>query len=151
MKRIYCQIEQCLGCKSCEIACAIEHSESKTLVGAIQEESMPNSRIHVEMIDDGGTAYHYRNIAVQCRHCDDSACVEACISGAIRKNDSVGDVEIDEEKCVGCWSCIMVCPFGAIVKNHHRAMKCDLCPDREIPACVEACSTHALVYCEREE
>jgi carbon-monoxide dehydrogenase iron sulfur subunit len=47
----------------------------------------------------------------------------------------------------------MVCPFGVIVKHEglHRALKCDHCPDRESPACVDACPTGALVYSEREE
>jgi carbon-monoxide dehydrogenase iron sulfur subunit len=54
---------------------------------------------------------------------------------------------------VGCWSCIMVCPFGAIVRNEdcRQAVKCDHCMDRDNPACVEACPTRALVYCEEEE
>ena len=47
----------------------------------------------------------------------------------------------------------MVCPFGGIVRNDelHQAMKCDQCPDLDIPACVEACPTRALSYCEVSE
>jgi carbon-monoxide dehydrogenase iron sulfur subunit len=42
----------------------------------------------------------------------------------------------------------MVCPYDAIFRDEERevAIKCDLCPDREIPACVEACPTEALVF-----
>lgn len=153
MKRIYCQIEKCLGCRSCELACAVEHSQSRRLVEAMLEPSLPKSLIHVEMIDEEGTTYHYRTIALQCRQCEDAFCVQACISGGLQKDEETGDVCVKPEKCVACWSCIMVCPFGAIVKHEglHLALRCDLCPDREIPACVEACPTHALVYCEREE
>jgi carbon-monoxide dehydrogenase iron sulfur subunit len=54
------------------------------------------------------------------------------------------------EKCVGCWSCIMVCPIGAIKRNEesHQALKCDHCPDLETPACITACPTGALVLGE---
>lgn len=153
MKHILCRIERCLGCSSCELACAIEHSQSKELVEAIQEAISPKARIHVELIDEQGTTHRYRTFALQCRHCDDPVCVQACISGGIYKDEETGDVRFNSERCVGCWSCIMVCPFGAIVKHDglHRAMKCDHCPDRETPACIEACPTHALVYCEKED
>jgi carbon-monoxide dehydrogenase iron sulfur subunit len=153
MKHIVCRIEKCLGCSSCELACAIEHSQSKKLVEAIQEPILPIARIHVELIDEQGTTHRYRTFALQCRHCDDPVCVQACISGGIHKDEDTGDVRFNSERCVGCWSCIMVCPFGAIVKHDglHRAMKCDHCPGRETPACIEACPTHALVYCEKED
>lgn len=153
MKRIICQIEKCLGCGSCELACAVEHSQSRRLMEAIREVVLPKQRIRVELIDHNGTAHRYRALALQCRHCEDPVCVQACISGGISKDEKTGDVLINPERCVGCWSCIMVCPFGVIVKHEgiHRALKCDHCPDRESPACVEACPTHALIYCERDE
>ncbi|MFZ1977528.1 MAG: 4Fe-4S dicluster domain-containing protein [Bacteroidota bacterium] len=153
MKHIICRIDKCLGCSSCELACALEHSQSKNLPEAIREPVLPKARIHVELIDEQGTMLRYRTFALQCRHCDDPVCVQACISGGIQKNEDTGDVQFDSERCVGCWSCIMVCPFGAIVKHNglHRAIKCDHCPGREIPACIEACPTHALVCCEKED
>jgi carbon-monoxide dehydrogenase iron sulfur subunit len=122
-------------------------------VDAIREKVLPKQRIRVELIDEVKAPRRYRTLAIQCRHCENPVCVEACISGGIRKDESTGDVCINPEKCVACWSCIMVCPFGVIVKNEdvRRAMKCDHCPDRETPACVDACSTHALVYCESDE
>jgi anaerobic carbon-monoxide dehydrogenase iron sulfur subunit len=137
MKRIFCEIEKCLACKSCELACAAAHSVHRP-------------RIHVEAIDHKGALRRVRAIAVQCRYCEDPACVSACISGGIRKNDATGDIIITLEKCVGCWSCIMVCPVGAIRRNQdkHQALKCDRCPDLEAPACVAACPTRALVLSE---
>jgi carbon-monoxide dehydrogenase iron sulfur subunit len=46
----------------------------------------------------------------------------------------------------------MICPFGAIRMDEERgkAVKCDLCPERETPACVEACPNRALVFEEME-
>ncbi len=137
MKRIYCVIEKCLACRSCELACAAAHS-------------VPRPRIHVEAIDERGSFHRVRTIAVQCRYCEDPACAAACISGGIRKDDASGAIIIRMEKCVGCWSCIMACPIGAIRRNENtrQALKCDRCPDLEVPACIAACPTRALVLDE---
>ncbi len=79
--------------------------------------------------------------------------MEACIAGAIRKNSTTGVVTIDEQRCIGCWTCIMVCPFGAVASSGKRevAYKCDGCEESEEMACVEACPTGALLYCEPVE
>ena len=73
--------------------------------------------------------------------------MHACISGAISRNEE-GVVITDADKCIGCWTCVMVCPYGVIGRHleTHKAYRCDRCPDREMPACVEACPTGALVY-----
>jgi carbon-monoxide dehydrogenase iron sulfur subunit len=153
MKRVYCKIQQCLSCRSCEIACAVAHSESKDLARAVQEYPLPKHRIHVESIDEKGSPYAARSIALQCRHCEEPLCIQACISGGISRHKETGEVLSDPDKCVACWSCIMVCPFGVIVRYEdcHRAVKCDHCPDRDHPACVQACPTRALLYCDQEE
>lgn len=153
MKQVFCRIHQCMACRACELACAVEHSGSKELSRAARETEKPDSRIRVERIGESGSPQRTRTIALQCRHCEDPVCVQACITGGLLRDGKTGEVRIDPDRCVGCWSCIMVCPFGAIAKNEgvHRAVKCDLCPGRESPACVDACPTRALVFCEREE
>jgi carbon-monoxide dehydrogenase iron sulfur subunit len=45
----------------------------------------------------------------------------------------------------------MMCPFGMIARapapdGKLMALKCDLCPDLAIPACVDACPTGAIVF-----
>lgn len=153
MKNIFCHTKKCLSCRSCEIACALAHSTSKNLAAAIKEKPLPKHRIHIEVIDKRESMSHYLSIALQCRHCDEPLCAQACISGGIYKDVKTGAVLMDSDKCVACWSCIMVCPFGAILrhKNIHKAIKCDLCHGRETPVCIEACPTAALVYCEKRE
>ncbi len=145
MKRIYTLEDVCIGCHLCEVACVTEHSLSKDPVKAfLHEQARPISRCTVEEWDGGVIS-----LSTTCRHCDEPDCLRACISGAIQKNDA-GVVRIDTEQCVGCWSCVMACPYGAVQRNlaKKKANKCDLCPDRKNPACVDACPNRALVYKE---
>jgi len=145
MKRIYTLEDACIGCHLCEVACITEHSQSKDPIKAFLYEPLrPISRCTVEEWEGGVVS-----LSTTCRHCDEPDCLRACISGAIQKSDS-GVVRIDNEQCVGCWSCVMACPYGAIQRNldKKKANKCDHCPDRKNPACVDACPNRALVYKE---
>ena len=148
MKKIYIQEEYCIGCRLCEIYCQVKHSKSKKIIKAFKEELvniMP--RVLVEEIG-------YNSFAIQCRHCADAPCVEACISGAMQKNKNTGVVTCDADKCVGCWSCIMVCPYGVIrrdLSGGKIASKCDLCVDEDIPVCVKNCPNEALKFIEKDE
>lgn len=148
MERIFCDFRKCLGCKACELACAVEHSSSKDLFKAITEDDLPPPRIEAQAVEG-------RKISIGCQHCDPAPCVDACITGAMHKDES-GATICDLDKCVGCWMCLMACPFGAITPGEF-ALKCDLCPNRigrakaERYACVAACPTFALFAGEFEE
>jgi carbon-monoxide dehydrogenase iron sulfur subunit len=53
---------------------------------------------------------------------------------------------------VGCYTCILVCPYGAISHNEEGAVqKCELCLENSCgsPACVQGCPNRAIVYEER--
>ncbi|MDR2797303.1 MAG: hypothetical protein LBB80_03075 [Treponema sp.] len=50
MYSIFVDNAKCLGCKSCELACCIAHSASKTLFGALSEAAPPQNRIHVDAL-----------------------------------------------------------------------------------------------------
>jgi carbon-monoxide dehydrogenase iron sulfur subunit len=144
VKKIFCDIQICLGCRSCELACAVEHSKSKTLFEGIKEVPLPRSRKKVESVGN-------RSLAVACCHCELAPCVQACMAGSMYK-DEEGKTIHNEEKCVGCGMCIMVCPFGVITRQKNIVLKCDLCPDLDnIYACVEACPTGALFVGTVEE
>lgn len=146
MTKIYCDITKCLACRACELACAAEHSQSKDLLKAITEHSKPKKRVAVSAVDD-------KTISIHCQHCEDAPCVVACISGALTKDKNSRATLHNKEKCVGCWMCVMSCPFGAIVRDieNHIALKCDLCPDRDDYACVAVCPTGALFAGTKEE
>lgn len=147
---IYLDIKKCLGCKSCMFACAVEHSESKDRVLSLYETPGPKPRVHLEAVDG-------RAIPLQCRHCENAPCVAVCPSGAIEKLSTEGPVIINQERCIGCKFCIVVCPFGTISlsRDGRAAVKCDQCVDRQKegrqPACVEACPTGALLFLTLEE
>lgn len=140
-KEIFVRLDRCMGCHTCALACAVEHSQSKNIFGAILERPSPKKRIYVEWVAPD------QKLPILCRHCEDAPCMHACISGAIsRTEDDV--VVTNSDKCIGCWTCVMVCPYGVIGRHmeKHNAYRCDRCPDRQIPACVDSCPTKALVY-----
>ena len=100
-------------------------------------------RIHIE--GDDKISY-----AVSCRHCTDPICVKSCIAGALYKEDGV--IKVDQNKCVGCLTCVLVCPYGALSPNENGVMqKCELCLQNSCgePACVKGCPNRAIVYEER--
>ena len=144
MKRVFVNEEWCLGCHLCEYNCAFANSGARDMVTALKGKPVL-PRIRVE---EGGAVTY----AVSCRHCTDPVCVRSCISGALHISD--GRVCIDRSKCVGCLTCVLVCPYGAILPGPSgAAMKCELCLENACgaPACVEGCPNRAIVYEEREE
>jgi carbon-monoxide dehydrogenase iron sulfur subunit len=94
---------------------------------------------------------------MQCRHCEDAPCISVCPTGAIYRQQAESPVLINQDLCIGCKFCLMVCPFGVInVSRDGKAMvKCDLCIERtkigQEPACVEACPTKALKLVDEEK
>jgi carbon-monoxide dehydrogenase iron sulfur subunit len=147
MKRIVVNEEFCIACRLCEIHCQVQHSQSRKIIKAFREENMPLARVVVE--EEGPLSF-----AMQCRHCEDARCLEACITGAMHRDEETDAVLCDEDRCVGCWMCVMVCPYGAIqrsVVGKKAASKCDLCIGEETPVCVANCPNEALVYVECED
>jgi carbon-monoxide dehydrogenase iron sulfur subunit len=73
--------------------------------------------------------------------------MHACIAGAISKTPD-HTIITDPDKCIGCWTCVMVCPYGMVGRHpeEQKAYRCDRCPSLGEPACVSSCPTRALVY-----
>lgn len=87
------------------------------------------------------------NIPLLCHNCEEAPCMTACLTGTRRRNPETGWVETDYDRCVGCWMCVMACPFGAITRSveEHVARKCDGCTSYKTAPCVAACKPGAIV------
>ena len=143
MKRVYVNEEWCLGCHLCEYQCAFANSGKDDMVKALKNVTIHPRR---QIEEREGISF-----AVSCRHCCEPLCVKGCISGALSIKDGV--IEIDTDKCVGCYTCILSCPYGALSTSEDKAVqKCELCTKNACgePACVKGCPNRAIVYEERE-
>jgi Fe-S-cluster-containing dehydrogenase component/DMSO reductase anchor subunit len=129
----------CVGCHSCEVACAEQNGNPTSVnwrkVGEIEAGSYPTVR--------------RMNLSMACNHCLEPTCLSGCPTNAYIKLDN-GVVKHHAESCIGCQYCIWNCPYEAPVFNPERRIvtKCDLCLPRleagQAPACVAACPTGAL-------
>ncbi len=149
MRKKILDISKCIGCKNCELACIAAHSEGGTAASAFSAGVTESQRQRNKVEHD-----KYGNLFPQfCRHCDEPACVEACQSGALKKNED-GTVICDKEICVGCYMCVMACPYGMArpSANSDKIMvKCDLCVGKDFMACVDVCPTGCLKSAEGDE
>ena len=94
----------------------------------------------------------FRSFSVSCQHCAKPWCMEVYPVKAISKAEN-GVVTVNQEKCIGCQSCLKACPFGVpqfSKKNKPAKMqKCDMCINelylsKDEPPCVATCNTKAL-------
>ncbi len=132
LKRLYVTPGKCIGCRTCELACTFAHTEGG---GRLRR-----SRVRVH--DTGNETF----VPVLCLQCEVAACVRACPVEALIRNEETGAIDLDEERCVRCMSCVVACPFGNMVFDEPAAVvaKCDICGGR--PACAMFCPTKALVF-----
>jgi carbon-monoxide dehydrogenase iron sulfur subunit len=144
MKRVYINEKVCIGCHLCEVYCRLQQARSKDLVKAFKRESpRPVPRLRVE---EKGLI----SLSVRCQHCDEAPCIQACLTGALTRDPVSKLVTVDKERCIGCGTCLLVCPLGVIGQDTERGtmLKCDYCQGEEIPVCVANCPNEALVYME---
>ncbi|WP_337261974.1 MULTISPECIES: electron transport protein HydN [unclassified Serratia (in: enterobacteria)] len=148
--------KKCIGCRTCEIACVVAHSENQDVTAINAANFAP--RLHVIKGVNVSTA-------VLCRQCEDAPCANVCPNGAIRRTN--GMVLVMQERCIGCKTCVVACPYGAMevitrpvirqngaaisaISEKAEAHKCDLCNGRANgPACMETCPTNALHCVDR--
>lgn len=146
-KEIFIRYDRCVGCHSCELACAVAHTVDRDLFAAISRGERPQKRLWIEQMDQ-------MKVPTVCRQCEDAPCVAVCPTGAMYKKDENTNI-CNLQQCIGCWMCALACPFGAIGRNEYdgKVIKCDRdCLNEEgIPACVAACPTGALVFMTVEE
>jgi electron transport protein HydN len=143
----------CIGCRTCMIGCVVAH-EGLHIFEVDPDSYTFNPKLH--MVKTAKIS-----VPVQCKHCENPACLAVCPTQAITQNEK--GVFIDTAKCMGCKSCMTACPFGAIdmvpvagkfqVDGLEKivANKCDLCDGLPGgPACVRVCPTAALQLVKEE-
>lgn len=138
MKVITIDSKKCVGCKNCEMACAY----NRTKETCANEES--NIKV-THFIDERIV------LPMTCLHCEDAPCMTVCPAKAISKDDTLGVVVIDKNKCAGCKMCMLVCAYGNIHFDHEALVsrKCNLCEGN--PKCVGHCISGALQFEELED
>ena len=138
--------KKCVGCYACRMACQ--------MINKLEPEE---AFISYKEIEQGTYPSVYaETVPVQCMHCENAPCQQVCPTHATYTTDS-GVVLVDEEKCIGCGTCAIVCPYNApkVDEEKKKAVRCNGCAERvaagEKPVCVEACPARALDFGTAEE
>jgi formate dehydrogenase iron-sulfur subunit len=149
---------RCIGCRSCEVACAEEHDLFVPDVvndGAL-EEFRKTSDKQWTVVNKFETGKGDVFVKRQCMHCYQAACATACPTEAM-KQTAGGPVVWRGNKCIGCRFCMISCPFDMpkfeFNEWNPKLQKCTMCFERlaegQRPACVDACPTDALQFGSR--
>ncbi|MGE4441480.1 MAG: 4Fe-4S dicluster domain-containing protein [Desulfomicrobium sp.] len=132
---------RCIHCKACEVHCKVKNNNPVGIKYAVHTSGKPELKAGKVVMKAS-----FRS----CYHCEDPECVKACPTEAMVRRESDGLVYVIKELCIGCESCISACPWNIPVLHEESNIvgKCDYCMDRLDaglePACVTACTTHAL-------
>ena len=168
---ILVDLTKCNGCRQCEAACqetagfpvpTKEELLDETVFAKRRRPGPRNytavNRFSREGAERGQTTVYVKS---NCMHCNDPACVSACLVGAMQKQAN-GAVTYDAYKCMGCRYCMVACPFEMPTYEYNdvwtpQVRKCTLCSDEGnphkggTPACVEACPKQCLIYGTRNQ
>jgi formate dehydrogenase iron-sulfur subunit len=159
---------KCIGCRSCQVTCKewndkpAELTQLNVKTANLQNPTTLSAKTRcliqpTELVDEkfpGGMKWVFAKR--QCMHCLEPACVAACPTTAMHKQESDGKVAWDGDKCIGCRYCQWACPWGVPMAEWDslapKIDKCTMCNDRAgDPACVKHCPAGALTYGDRDE
>ncbi len=110
-------LQRCTGCGGCIISCISENNIQTGVTWAKKISKTVGKFPNVRM----------EFIPTLCNHCEKAPCVRACPTKAMHKGD--GNITAhDTEKCFGCRTCKMMCPYDVIstnIKDTHRFWRDD--------------------------
>lgn len=98
-------MDLCIRCGNCSLACHKVHGHSRLL----------RRGIHIERPTEAAAVSSIQHALVPsvCLHCKDPECMTGCPTGAIGRFPG-GQVDIDPKTCIGCGDCATQCPYNAI-------------------------------------
>lgn len=137
--RVTVDADRCTGCRCCELACSLRN---------YGECNPSRSRIFVARSQVDGVI---SSVPVLCQQCEEALCMTMCPANALSRDVATHAVVVDAAKCLGCRTCVEVCPFGgpSVDPRTGRAEKCTLCEGD--PLCAKVCTQGALTYVPAEE
>ena len=126
-KRILIDLMKCRNCKECKVQCVYLYHPVNNGINALRELAA---------------------FQLTCRRCEDSPCVNVCPVDALEKNDK-GALVRATNLCVGCKSCVAICPFGTLMTDFfdYRNAVCDYCKLDDSTTslkCIETCPEQAI-------
>ena len=140
-------INQCVACHACAVACSIENATELPLLWRQVSSSNPFHHPELPLF----------SLSMACNHCEDAPCMSNCPADAYSRDLLTGAVLHHEDKCIGCKYCTWACPYDAPKFNPSQGIveKCTFCNHRLTkgldPACVNLCPTGALQMHEKTE
>ena len=174
-KAILIDTSKCIACKGCQIACKqwnlLDAGTPEFFVGTDGYQNPTDLSDHTYNLiefrltkkenDDPDWYPEWLFRKKQCMHCTEAACLLSCPQETIKRADN-GFVYIDRSDCIGCGTCVAVCPFGIPKLSEEpasdgfkKSYKCWGCQDRiekgVEPACVKTCPPDAAVYGDRSD
>ncbi len=134
--------DRCIDCERCLEACARtnnvpEHGYRTNILEKRSPEAIGQKR---------------EFIPVLCNHCNNPPCVRACPTSATYKDEETGIVRMRPERCIGCKTCMLACPYNARYLRGRIVDKCDFCYEArlskgmELTACAEACPADVRIF-----
>jgi len=159
-------LAKCDGCRLCTDACQAMH---------FTEPDREWIRVY-KMKDSEATEPYF--FPKPCFQCDNSPCVKVCpVNATFKRQDGI--VLVDNERCIGCRSCMAACPYSTRYFNWSKPIespevkniayspeqgiprkigtveKCDFCPHMiragKLPACVSGCPMDAIYFGDQNE
>ncbi len=161
-------LAKCDGCKKCTEACQAMH---------YTESDREWLKVFTMKEAEADAPYYFPK---PCFHCDNPPCTKVCpVNATFKRQDGI--VLIDNERCIGCRSCMAACPYStrffnwshpdqkqtaalgnikyspeqSVPRRMGTVEKCDFCPDMirqgKMPACVSGCPMNVIYFGDQNE